>query len=60
MANIPDSYYAPIMDLSKKNFITPFTIYDEDKILYKDDDFILLKDNLILPKYNTIKNDDEK
>jgi hypothetical protein len=52
--NIPDSFYFYCMNFSKLHGITPFDIHDDDKILFKDDDFIFMKDQWCYPKYKTI------
>jgi len=52
---LSDSYYASNNDFSKINYITPFDLQNEDKILLKDGDFIFMKDNYYLPDFKTIK-----
>ena len=63
LKNIPDSYYAgfnDIKNLMEKQGITPFDMDNDDKILFKDDEFTFFKNNVFLPKYNNIENEDEK
>jgi len=54
-----DLYYAFNMNNSKQNILTPMSIIDKDKIDFIDGEFVFLKDNIMLPKYNIIKKEDD-
>jgi hypothetical protein len=62
LSDPPNSYFVGfdnIKSFMKSHSITPFDLQNEDNILFKDSEFILLKDKHILPKFKTIDDKNE-
>ena len=51
MWELPDSYF---VEWERACSYSPFDFMDEERILFKEDGFIFLKDNWIMPKFRTI------
>jgi hypothetical protein len=55
----PDNYFAGLGNEGDLKFVTPFDINDSNKIEFQDEEFTILKNNLIYPKMKIIKPEDK-
>ena len=62
LLDLPNSYFAGFdnfEEFKKDHMVTPYDIINEDKILYKDDDIVILKNQMITLDLKRFKIEDE-